>query len=306
VCAAHRSPPLQPDVVRRQLETEKCFTAKADIEVVDQLYRDFFDGIIKFARELDFCDLQWGSTEAKALVEVLPRFAALTSLMLDKHPLPVKQLKGEDPVEAINLAGKRLTVLSAVVIASLIGSNTATKLLNLDGIPLPIKQLKGEEHVEEIDLSGKRLGVASAVVIASLIGSNTATKSLKLDDNQLCGLNWRGEGTYTAEGVVAISDMLRVNRTLRSVSLSNNNLDAEAAKHLSNALVSNQSLVELCLAKNNLTNYGEDMSGVIQLAEALKTNSCLQRLDLTSNHLVDAAKKQLQDASLGRAIKLQL
>jgi len=58
VCAAHRSPPLQPDVVRRQLETEKCFTAKADIEVVDQLYRDFFDGIIKFARELEFCDLR--------------------------------------------------------------------------------------------------------------------------------------------------------------------------------------------------------------------------------------------------------
>ena len=58
VCAAHRSPPLQPDVVRRLLETEKCFTAKADIEVVDQLYRDFFDGIIKFARELEFCDLR--------------------------------------------------------------------------------------------------------------------------------------------------------------------------------------------------------------------------------------------------------
>ena len=81
VCAAHRSPPLQPDVVRRLLDTEKCFTAKADIEVVDQLYRAFFDGIIKFACELDFCNLQWGSAEAKALVEVLPRFAALTSLM---------------------------------------------------------------------------------------------------------------------------------------------------------------------------------------------------------------------------------
>ena len=48
---------------------------------------------------------------------------------LDDYPLPIKQLKGEEPVEAIDLSRKRLTVSSAIVIASLIGSNTATKSL---------------------------------------------------------------------------------------------------------------------------------------------------------------------------------
>ena len=44
----------------------------------------------------------------------------------------------------------------------------------------------------------------------------------RLDNNELCGLNEDGEGTsYTAEGIVAISDMLRVNRTLRSVRCDN-------------------------------------------------------------------------------------
>ena len=43
----------------------------------------------------------------------------------------------------------------------------------------------------------------------------------RLHRNQLCGLNMYGEGTYTAEGIVAISDMLRVNRTLRSVRCDN-------------------------------------------------------------------------------------
>ena len=48
---------------------------------------------------------------------------------LNGHPLPIKQLKGVEPVEAIDLSGKHLSVLSAIVIASLIGSNTATKSL---------------------------------------------------------------------------------------------------------------------------------------------------------------------------------
>ena len=42
-----------------------------------------------------------------------------------------------------------------------------------------------------------------------------------LENNQLCGLNMYGQGTYNAEGIVAISDMLRVNRTLWSVRCDN-------------------------------------------------------------------------------------
>ena len=48
---------------------------------------------------------------------------------LDGHPLEIKQLKGTEPVETIDLSNKRLGVASAVVIASLIGSNTVTKSL---------------------------------------------------------------------------------------------------------------------------------------------------------------------------------
>ena len=52
---------------------------------------------------------------------------------LDGIPLPIKQLKGEEHVEEIDLSGKgpgqRLGLASAVVIASLLGSNTATKSL---------------------------------------------------------------------------------------------------------------------------------------------------------------------------------
>ena len=38
-----------------------------------------------------------------------------------------------------------------------------------------------------------------------------------LDGNQLCGLDWTGRGTYTAEGIIAITEMLKVNSTLQSI-----------------------------------------------------------------------------------------
>ena len=44
---------------------------------------------------------------------------------LDGFALPVKKLKGTDPVETLDLSGKDLGVFSAVVIASLISVNGA-------------------------------------------------------------------------------------------------------------------------------------------------------------------------------------
>jgi hypothetical protein len=40
---------------------------------------------------------------------------------------------------------------------------------------------------------------------------------LDLSNNQLCGLTRDGKGTYTAEGITAIADALRVNGALTQV-----------------------------------------------------------------------------------------
>ena len=52
-----------------------------------------------------------------------------SSLRLDDYPLPIKELKGDEPVESIDLSRNRLGPLSATVIGSLISSNTVTKSL---------------------------------------------------------------------------------------------------------------------------------------------------------------------------------
>ena len=55
----------------------------------------------------------------------------LDGVNLDGFALPVKKLKGTDPVETLNLSGKKLGVASAVVIASLIGVNGGLTSLDL-------------------------------------------------------------------------------------------------------------------------------------------------------------------------------
>ena len=47
------------------------------------------------------------------------------------------KLRGTEPVEFIDLSDKRLTELSAIIIASLIGSNTATKSLKFVAARFP-------------------------------------------------------------------------------------------------------------------------------------------------------------------------
>jgi hypothetical protein len=47
---------------------------------------------------------------------------------------------------------------------------------------------------------------------------------LDLSGNELCGLDHRGGGTYTAKGITAIADALCVNGGLTSIDLSNNQL----------------------------------------------------------------------------------
>ena len=86
VCAAARLPPLLPDEVRRRLD-EKKFTSKADVDVVDGLYRAFFGGAADSAAQLNFSGLDWGEAEARQLKEVLPRFTRLKALDLSDNEL---------------------------------------------------------------------------------------------------------------------------------------------------------------------------------------------------------------------------
>ena len=55
-------------------------------------------------------------------------------------------------------------------------------------------------------------------------------------------------------------------------------------------------LTSLSLAKNNLTDYSQDISGVQALASALAGNAVLTNLSVASNNITGAAAQQLAAA----------
>ena len=48
---------------------------------------------------------------------------------VDGHPLPIDQLKGTTPTESIDFSGKKLGVVSFIIIAACIGGNEHLKQL---------------------------------------------------------------------------------------------------------------------------------------------------------------------------------
>ena len=71
---------------------------------------------------------------------------------------------------------------------------------------------------------------------------------LDLSNNELCGLDSDSHGAYTADGITAIADALRVNGGLTKLSLAKNKLGEEGTKFLCDALVGNNTLKELDLS----------------------------------------------------------
>ena len=70
---------------------------------------------------------------------------------------------------------------------------------------------------------------------------------LDLSYNQLCGINPRtGEGTYTAEGITAIAEALKVTGSLTSLNLLRNVLDVESAGMLLKIKAEKPTLHTLC------------------------------------------------------------
>ena len=70
--------------------------------------------------------------------------------------------------------------------------------------------------VQELDLRGNDIGPDGAKAVAAMAAVVASLTSLNLSNNELCGVKY-GRGTYTADGIKAIADALRVSASLTSV-----------------------------------------------------------------------------------------
>jgi Ran GTPase-activating protein (RanGAP) involved in mRNA processing and transport len=105
---------------------------------------------------------------------------------LDGYALPVKKLKGTDPVETLDLSGKDLGVASVVVIASLISVNGGLTKISLaqnkleeEGTKAICEALEQNKTLKELDISGNVYGSniggsAGVKHVAKMLGVNGA------------------------------------------------------------------------------------------------------------------------------------
>jgi hypothetical protein len=76
-----------------------------------------------------------------------------------------------------------------------------------------------DSKIMSMDVSNEDIGPAGVKLIAEVLRTSVTggLTSLGLSSNQLCGVDRYGKGTYTAEGITAIAEALRVHGSLTQV-----------------------------------------------------------------------------------------
>lgn len=114
-------------------------------------------------------------------------------------------------------------------------------------------------NVENLALSDKFVRIVEAI---------TNTKNTTLKSLWLSGSNFFGD-----EGAKCLANMLRDNKTIKELNITDNNIGTEGVKYLANALKKNDTLEVLYLGYNNIGDEGAKC-----LADMLTVNKTLQKV----------------------------
>ena len=226
-------------------------------------------------RQLNLQNNELGKSSAKAIAEALVRNqrCALTSLNLRDNRLGIeggrligKALEANSSVTSLDtrendISGEGMITLANAVLAS-------TSIATFGDVP--VAELR-EDSKESLVLTGRSLGPSEARVLAGLLKDNKRCATVDLSGNTLCGLSKRGDGVFTAEGVVEFAKMLEHNAAITSLNLNDNALcgskfgvqrahEIDAVRALAAALRINTTLTELQLNSNQLGDVGWRMA----------------------------------------------
>ncbi|KAG0301124.1 hypothetical protein BGZ98_008602 [Dissophora globulifera] len=188
---------------------------------------------------------------------------------------------------------------------------TTLKLQNswitTDGVQALFDALKINSTLITLDLEGNSIGDNGAQALSEALKINLTLTTLNLNYNSIgfegtlaLLLAQRLDSTLTINldnnpikesTVQALSEALKINSTLTTLSLGFNAIGANGAQMLSEVLKVNLTLTALNLGTNSIGN-----SGAQALSEALKINLILTNLDLGSNSIGVSGAQALSEA----------
>ncbi|KAK3265263.1 hypothetical protein CYMTET_26038 [Cymbomonas tetramitiformis] len=267
-------------------------------------------------KSLNTLDLYWngiGPEGAKALAAALtPNEQGVFNTSLNTLNLAGDELCGVDyqfnkimmrdikdgKVTELDLSGKGIGVPGARVLSKLLVFNTSLNTLDLRNNDI------GPE-------GAKALAVALTPNAEGVF--NTSLNTLKLAYNQLCGLDYRGRGTYDASGIKALADALVFNTSLNTLDVRMNNITGDAAQQLAEAVLKHPCIKEFNeirmqdikddkVAELDLREEGIGVLGALVLSKLLVFNGSLNTLNLYNNNIEPEGAKALAVALTPNAL----
>ncbi len=189
-----------------------------------------------------------------------------------------------------------MTMLKAEWLATILArlqqnDPTLTQIERISGSDTPISELltaadaialadalHGNTHVTSIHIQGTNILDEGGAAIVNALMDNRAVTSLNLSNN---GFVDHDETSHwiTGTATAAITELLKVTKTLTTLNLASNPLTAIGIMDLSDGLKENTSLINLNL---NYTDMGG--IGVIALGAALEVNRTLKSLSKFGNY----------------------
>eukprot|EP00316_Scyphosphaera_apsteinii_P005200 CAMPEP_0119311254 /NCGR_PEP_ID=MMETSP1333-20130426/22005_1 /TAXON_ID=418940 /ORGANISM="Scyphosphaera apsteinii, Strain RCC1455" /LENGTH=283 /DNA_ID=CAMNT_0007315595 /DNA_START=167 /DNA_END=1018 /DNA_ORIENTATION=+ len=177
-----------------------------------------------------------------AITDTLRASTCLTSLNVSNNNIKGRgvmfgdALKANSSLKELNMTGCRLDTKDGkglagglAVHASLTSLNVSFNDISGSGEPFG-EALKANSSLTELVMRGCRLNAEDAKDVAIGLAGSTSLTQLDLSENQLCGLNIWGRGTYDATGIKAIGVALAVNASLTSLDVRYNNCLGDKAK----------------------------------------------------------------------------
>ncbi|XP_040203072.1 NACHT, LRR and PYD domains-containing protein 3-like isoform X3 [Rana temporaria] len=226
-------------------------------------------------------------------------------------------------IEELQLYDNHLTDRSCPHLASGIRNNQTLRTLDLSGNNLEgphfrdLMEALTTSRIEELQLYDNHLTDSSCPHLASGIRNNQTLRTLGLSENNLEGPDFRDlmealttsrieelqldNNHLTDSSCPHLASGIRNNQTLRTLDLSDNNLEGPHFRDLMEALTTSQ-IEELRLSSNHLTE-----SSCPHLASGIRNNQTLRTLDLSNNNLEGPDFRDLMEAlTTSRIEKLQL
>ncbi|MFN8832266.1 MAG: hypothetical protein ACK5WS_00480 [Alphaproteobacteria bacterium] len=139
--------------------------------------------------------------------------------------------------------------------------------------------VKHNTRVLSINLYNTDISAEEAKHIGDLLKTNKTLKSIDYAWSKIADA-----------GVQHICEALKVNKTLKSIHLSWNQITDAGVQHLCDLLKTNKTLKSIDLSHNQITD-----AGVQHICEALKINATLQSIELRCNQITDAGVQHLCD-----------